>query len=488
MGKILFLMENKNKVVKKIYNQEKRIFIFLLIVGISMYFENGYFNIISAKKKYFLFITIIDLFLFSILFLLYVLLDGEINVKLNLIDFGVILFLFNIVIGTAISEDYYITLFGKNGWGLGTYFVSLCILVYFQMSLFKTSIEYTVKVILLVSIIVMLLGSINMLGIDPLGMLSNLQSGDKGKYISTIGNINWYGEYCSIIVTLSTVLIINSEENYNKAILWLSFFLSFFSCIICTSDTGMVGVAVSFIYTFLWGFKSGEIKKSGKIIIVIAGILLIIRILYSYKCLYYSPEELQFFLVNKYNIIILIILGILEMVDKFGKAIKYILPIGLIMIMCLKLDINLINKYFIFDDSWGTNRGYIWRYTLKIYNGFSWKNKIWGNGLDNFGTVVQKMYKNELYIHFGKKLVNAHSQILQLLITTGLNGLTIYYSEIVYILYQSIKMGKKECIAVIVSILTYCIQGIFNNFQPVGIVLFTVLVSSVNSCIKYGGC
>ena len=53
MGKILFLMENKNNIVKKIYNQEKRIFIFLLIVGISMYFENGYFNIISAKKSIF---------------------------------------------------------------------------------------------------------------------------------------------------------------------------------------------------------------------------------------------------------------------------------------------------------------------------------------------------------------------------------------------------------------------------------------------------
>ena len=213
-----------------------------------------------------------------------------------------------------------------------------------------------------------------------------------------------------------------------------------------------------------------------------------IRILYSYKCLYYSPEELQFFLVNKYNIIILIIFGILEMIDKFHKTIKYILPIGLIMIMGLKFDINLINKYFIFDDSWGTNRGYIWRYTLKIYNSFPWENKILGNGLDNFGTVAQRMYKNELYIHFGKKLVNAHSHIFQLLITTGLNGITIYYSEIVYIVYKSIKMRRKECIAVIVSILTYCIQGTFNNFQPVGIVLFTVLVSSVNSCIKYGEC
>ena len=47
-----------------------------------------------------------------------------------------------------------------------------------------------------------------------------------------------------------------------------------------------------------------------------------------------------------------------------------------------------LEKYLVFSDSWGTDRGYIWRKSIEVYQDFPILHKLFGYGPDTFGILA----------------------------------------------------------------------------------------------------
>ena len=94
--------------------------------------------------------------------------------------------------------------------------------------------------------------------------------------------------------------------------------------------------------------------------------------------------------------------------------------------------------------------------------------------------MASKYYYDELYVHFGKRLVNAHNQFLQLLITTGIVGCVAYYTAVVGAIVKGIVSGGEKStirLALAVSLLAVTLQGVFNNFMTLDCVMIIILMA-----------
>ena len=65
-------------------------------------------------------------------------------------------------------------------------------------------------------------------------------------YISTIGNVNWYVGYLSILFPTGCLLYFNCREDWAKRLLFVYVNLGFYNVIICKSDGIILGLAASF--------------------------------------------------------------------------------------------------------------------------------------------------------------------------------------------------------------------------------------------------
>ena len=55
-----------------------------------------------------------------------------------------------------------------------------------------------------------------------------------------------------------------------------------------------------------------------------------------------------------------------------------------------------LRKYLLFNDDWGTHRGYIWHLAIRIYQKFPILHKLFGYGPDTFGIITVQGYFDEM--------------------------------------------------------------------------------------------
>ena len=484
----LFNMMNKLK------NIEKQIVITTLIIGLPLYFDNGYFNMIEAKREFFVLLFVIHFILISIFSLFSESPSNEDKTfRITAVDISLIVFLLVCLFGGLRSGDIKSALLGNEGTGLGMLFWNLCVMLYFYIRYEKTDSLRIITIMFIAADIVFAVGAVNLFGLDPFGILSPLTGRDIGKYISTIGNINWYAGYCCIITPLATIMFLKSKNDIKEVLYFVTMTAGIFQSITCSSDCALVGVFVVGIIIFIHIVTGKDVVKNGIVMLTVSIILLIIAVLNNEFNLYYPLVGLQLMITAGPVVIGSALIGILHIIlgrFKVRKVnIKNINIFGtfvtvftlVVMLMCYKEQlVQPIKEYMEFNDSWGTNRGYIWRYSIKMFDRADMARKLIGSGPDSFGSMASKYYYDELYVHFGKRLVNAHNQFLQLLITTGIVGCVAYYTAVVGAIVKGIVSGGEKStirLALAVSLLAVTLQGVFNNFMTLDCVMIMILMA-----------
>ena len=84
--------------------------------------------------------------------------------------------------------------------------------------------------------------------------------------------------------------------------------------------------------------------------------------------------------------------------------------------------------YFVFNDSWGTFRGYIWRAAVEEYMKFPLLHKIFGSGPDTFGLYIGLLRNEEMTSVTGQFFDATHNEYIQFLFTLGPIATIAYYS------------------------------------------------------------
>lgn len=139
-----------------------------------------------------------------------------------------------------------------------------------------------------------------------------------------------------------------------------------------------------------------------------------------------------------------------------------------------------MGRYLLFNDQWGTNRGYIWRKSLELYRDFPVMHKIFGYDPDTLGILATNTIRFEMMNATGGQIFdNAHNAYLQYLVTIGPIGLVAYVVFVVSAINRCRKYMPQNpyLIGCAFAVICYVVQALVNLDLPIATPMMWMLLS-----------
>lgn len=155
------------------------------------------------------------------------------------------------------------------------------------------------------------------------------------------------------------------------------------------------------------------------------------------------------------------------------RAWKLILALGIAAVVLAFCDANFfghaerysaLSNYLVFNDSWGTDRGYIWKASMRLYAKFPFIRKLFGYGPETFGILTINKIYNEMVSSTHLIFDNAHNEYLQDLVTLGAVGL-ITYLWFLFSAWRAMYKNREQSsylLGLLLATLCYNVQAIVN--------------------------
>ena len=350
---------------------------------------------------------------------------------------------------------------GDKGRYSGLLLISIYVILYFTVSRMFSFGKVYFTVFLAVSIPVCLFGYTDYFNMDILGFKEKISPEQWPIFTSTIGNINTYTAVLAFYIAIAGTLFITTPfksdngrgESIGKIVFYYVIMLmNFIALAMGTSDNGYLTLAAFFGLVPFVAFRTMEGVR--RFILTIFTYLLGIKIIQliniSYAGKVLGISGLYDFISDfKYlNLIIavlaltVIIMYVLEYRKKekrrdneaLLRSLRYIwlailvIVFAAIVFMGMKINSDVtaakekygaLADYFVFNDSWGTFRGYIWRAAVEEYMKFPLLHKIFGSGPDTFGLYIGLLRNEEMTSVTGQFFDATHNEYIQFLFTLG---------------------------------------------------------------------
>lgn len=453
-------------------------FAFLLLV-FPLYFQNNYIDILESKTKIFVIGTLLYFIAVMICFWLDSIKEYETNKgknqkrkkkeqqsnfliqekKVTAQNIFFICFVAVVILSTLISGNIETAWHAPNTKLFGGRILLYCCGIYYFASKGFASGKLLKMSLILGPGIVCVLTILNRFHVDPLNMYRNLIAEQHTLYLSTIGNANILSNYLCIFVPLFMGLYMVTKDIYGKFLLAFLIVGGIMAGLSTNSDSFFLGTGASLIVYLWFAFTSEEKLQHYFEIGVLSSIaMLILRILEGTIGEEVIWERVQEFLVFEIPwiplIIFLCVLWII--VERKKDIINYkkirnvlfvILGISVLVFLMYLVYVNIsgstnANAYFIFNDKWGTNRGFAWSNTIELFRELPWYQKLFGIGQGQFHEFFA--VPNELR---KKPFVDPHSDYLFYLVSTGYLGFVVWLGlMITAVLYCLRQKGEREVI------------------------------------------
>ena len=179
--------------------------------------------------------------------------------------------------------------------------------------------------------------------------------------------------------------------------------------------------------------------------------------------------------------------------ESFGECLRFIWLGGIILLVGVFIfilyDVNIalnlkrygsITQYLLFNDDWGTHRGYNWRIGLENYMAFPLIHKIFGYGPDTYGLLTHFNNYKDMTEKYSEIYDSVHNEYLQYFITMGPLSLISYIVFLISSIVEMIRNSKKTTyvIAVIFAVLCYSVQAFVNISVPIVAPIMLVLLAT----------
>ena len=350
---------------------------------------------------------------------------------------------------------------GDKGRYSGLLLISIYVILYFTVSRMFSFGKVYFTVFLAVSIPVCLFGYTDYFNMDILGFKEKISPEQWPIFTSTIGNINTYTAVLAFYIAIAGTLFITTPfksdngrgESIGKIVFYYVIMLmNFIALAMGTSDNGYLTLAAFFGLVPFVAFRTMEGVRRFLLTIFtyLLGIKIIqlINISYAGKVLgisglYDFISDFKYLdLVIVALAIVVIIMYVLEYRKKekrrdnevLLRSLRYIwlailvIIFAAIVFMGMKINSDVtaakekygaLADYFVFNDSWGTFRGYIWRAAVEEYMKFPLLHKIFGSGPDTFGLYIGLLRNEEMTSVTGQFFDATHNEYIQFLFTLG---------------------------------------------------------------------
>ena len=350
---------------------------------------------------------------------------------------------------------------GDKGRYSGLLLISIYVILYFTVSRMFSFGKVYFTVFLAVSIPVCLFGYTDYFNMDILGFKEKISPEQWPIFTSTIGNINTYTAVLAFYIAIAGTLFITTPfksdngrgESIGKIVFYYVIMLmNFIALTMGTSDNGYLTLAAFFGLVPFVAFRTMEGVRRFILTILtyLLGIKIIQLINISYAGKVLGISGLYDFISDfKYLDLIIVALAIVVIImyvleyrkkekrrdnEVLLRSLRYIwlailvIIFAAIVFMGMKINSDVtaakekygaLADYFVFNDSWGTFRGYIWRAAVEEYMKFPLLHKIFGSGPDTFGLYIGLLRNEEMTSVTGQFFDATHNEYIQFLFTLG---------------------------------------------------------------------
>lgn len=485
-------------------------FVAAMLLVFPLYLNNRLFNVVDAKYVFF----VLHVCFYGLLALLFTVLQKIVykrrlaacgaNLAVQLPEISVVVFLVFSAVAWLFSP-YPNTAF----WGLparynGLLLVLCCALAY---ALVKIWFDRRVVTVLLrglaaTSGLVYFLAVANHFGADPLHVFVAIKSQDRHMFISTIGNINFLASY--IALSLPFILSGFLAASRKASFVFYTFFalLGFGALIAANSDSGYFALAAYLlVYPMLPGFNAGKLQRyTGLLTMFFACAFMFGVIERSTLGKSHSLRGLSLLLsgvgLSVAGLLLFgglsgLLWGLLHRgrikqgvpLHQYARyGVVFLMVAGIVILFAANTGLlalpSPLAKFMVFDDRWGSNRGYVWGRLWYVYlHEFSAGQKLFGTGLDTIGFHINPHYTRYIVALNHSTFDSAHNEYLQYLLGIGAFGLLAYLAVLASHLKGLFKEGESAVqTSLRLAVFCYAVQAVFNISMPVVFPLLFVLL------------
>lgn len=468
---------------KSLKEYMSQVYFIIIFTVLTFYIHNGYFDTLPSKGAVLFWATLFYVVTMTISYIALFISKKEqkhdILKQLNMLDWALLIFAVISLLSTLFSDTKQFAFWGHGACKIGSFTILLLCLSCIFLSRNLSVDRFLLSVIILSGFVVFVWGITDCFDLDI--MKWHVHLANPFDYISTIGNRNWYVGYIALLVPFVAILFLHEEDKKMKVLYGIYIFLGCISFYI-TKSTGSLLIFGCVIPLVYYALKKQEYFNG---FLQLLWIFILASLTVKVMCYFVNPlhvigdsifatlQEHHWYVALIIAAVLLKILGkrILALhLEKIWLAFSALVILG----MCLAVIPH-------FNGSFGTDRGYIWMYTIKTFSLSNPLQKLIGWGPDCFKNAVYSMAGNDIAATWPENNMvgNAHNEILQYLITTGIIGMISYLSIYILAFYNAIKKHSTLSIAAGTALFAYFCTTLSYNPQPLNYGILFVMLALV---------
>ena len=468
------------------------VYLAFVCFGLPLIFTRFYFNITETKHVFFLVCSLV--YALALILIAILLPKGYGVAKPERAPVAPALwflaaFFVCFVLGGLLGGHPQDAFFGQNNRYQGVLTVFTYCLVVLALSRQALSLRVAEAAVAAGAVLVGALGLLNHYGLDPFGFMENLTAFDRGRFLSTIGNADFYGSYLSLAFPVTFGLFLHSEQKLSRALSTLALVCASFGALVAGSDStalGMLAAAVVFPLTLFGDPRGFRRYFLGWAVFALCALSfgLVSPVLPSATylsafCVLVSKTPVALGLLLACFVCWLALkktpparlLGARKAywITLLAGALLCILALILLNTALSGVPLGGAENYLRFSESWGTDRGKIWAFCLRVYEGFSPVQKLFGGGP---GALYYADAQNHVFTDAA--LDTAHNEYLQYLLVSGGAGLFSFLAFLALTLIAGAKKSLSDPLSrgFTVAVAAYAVQALVNISQPASTPLF----------------
>lgn len=488
-----YMWREQGKLVKKAGNLFATAYLLLLFCVYPFYMEDGYVDIGESKYHFLICSSLAALLILAALAVV----DGIgrmwkrykekeayliwwDKIQISATDLFVGLFAAMAVISTVFSDFPREALCGTEGWRIGLVLLLALCGLYFLVSRLWVPSPFLWYAAMAASGVVFLLGILDRFSI----YLIPISIRDPA-FISTLGNINWFCGYLSVLTPIGACIFMFAEKQRLR-ILSAAYLFVAFTAGFCQGSNSVFLFWAALFFLLLW---IGVSKKEsfGRLFFMAglwcfcARIVGILRVWFpeSYN---YDPGDFCLFLIGSHlTVAAAFFLFLTGLLLKWGRkrdpdmsrdcrGIRRILagiPAAVLLIVAILVFFNTQfgipglteNAFFRFGNGWGNGRGAAWKAGIDVFARMGSVQKVIGAGPDCFSAYAysEPQTAGMLRDYFGSsRLTNAHNELLTSLVNIGVAGTFFYFGIFISGILRGLGRAEREPYLMIPAACVFC--------------------------------
>ncbi|MGN0393890.1 MAG: O-antigen ligase family protein [Coprococcus sp.] len=508
-------IEHKKDYDEQIVMWITTMFLVCMFVVYPLFMKDRYFDITDAKYLLFK----VGVIAYSVLFVLAVLMRylGRLSYKsgrlisdgnsisetthsrkslIIMIDISMLIFMISGFMAWIMAENKDNAFTGKDGRRCGLQFMIIVFIMYVCLAYGYELKDFVLPIFAVVSAITYIIGILQHLGFNPFNLLDRVRGEQRRLFISTFGNINTFASFICISMIFCMGMFIFESGKLLKVLYGAVVFIGGGALIAANSDSvyagcGFAAICLLFIAIVnksFAGYMTALVMAINGYIAMALVSKLTMRGIDRISGIGRASEHITILVaVDIVFIIILIAALVLRKKNIFSIKTQVIVAAVIVaatVVTVIGVGIEQQFSIFVFDDHWGSDRGFVWKRLIEAYKDFPVLNKLFGNGNESVKALMVSGYYDEMMDITGVVYDNAHNEYLQYLVTMGLFGVLSYLVVIIGAVVCGIRYGRKKTVLYVFAtvILSYCAQAAFNLNQSITtpyVFLFVGLIAGV---------